>query len=363
MKEEEKLSSVQIFFLALNFFLASAFILIPSAVAVAAGRDGWAAILIAAGAGILLSMLYAALCIRFSGRTIIQFAQDITGEIPGKIMGLLFAWFALHLGALVLRNFGDFMVISLMPCTPLIVFNSVIMLIAAMAVYRGLEVLCRFNLMLMPVILVSMAVIIIFSLTIRNFDAANLLPLFENGFSRVLKTSLIPLTFPFGESVLFLMIFPCMSAPRDAKKTVVGAILAAALIMAVITAETVAVFGSNAKNFMYSTHSMIRCIELAQIFERTDAITIVIWILSGLIKISVCLYAFVKGCAQLFALKDYRPIVIPSGIIMTALSIIVYENVIEQTEFASKIWPFYSLVFELLLPLMLITFDSVKKVF
>ncbi|AYO29606.1 hypothetical protein D2962_02390 [Biomaibacter acetigenes] len=70
---------------------------------------------------------------------------------------------------------------------------------------------------------------------------------------------------------------------------------------------------------------MIRCIELAQIFERTDAITIVIWILSGLIKISVCFYAFVKGCAQLFALKDYRPIVIPSGIIMTALSILVYN--------------------------------------
>ncbi|HHW02177.1 MAG TPA: endospore germination permease [Thermoanaerobacterales bacterium] len=363
MKEEGRVNSEQIFFLVLNFLLASAFIMIPSTVTGKAGKDGWAAILIATGAGSLLSMLYTALCIRFSGRTIIQFAQEIMGKIPGKILGIIFVWFALHLGALVLRNFGDFMVISLMPSTPLIVFNAVVMLIAVMAVYRGIEVLCHFNLMLVPVILSSMAVIIIFSFTIHDFDAANLLPLFESGFSRVLKTSLIPLTFPFGESVLFLMIFPCMSVPRDTKKIMVGAILAAALIMAVITAETVAVFGSNAKNLMYSTHSMIRCIELAQIFERTDAITIVIWILSGVIKISVCFYAFVKGCAQLFALKDYRPIVVPSGIIMTALSILVYENVIEQTEFASKIWPLYSLVFELLLPLMLITFDSVKKVF
>lgn len=39
---------------------------------------------------------------------------------------------------------------------------------------------------------------------------------------------------------------------------------------------------------------------------------------------------------------------------MTALSILVYENIMERVNFAVKIWPVYSPLFEVSIPLLLL---------
>jgi len=121
-----------------------------------------------------------------------------------------------------------------------------------------------------------------------------------------------------------------------------------------------AVFGAGAANYLYSTYSLARCISIASIVERIEAISISMWILSGFIKIAVCLYAFVTGSAQILNLKDYRLLTLPSGVIMTALSVLVYENIMEQISFATKVWPVYSLPFEVGIPLLLLTVSFVR---
>lgn len=360
MREDGKISGSQELLLMLNFLLASAFIIIPSAVVSGAKQDGWMAIILATVTGIGIAMLYTTLGLRFPRQTLVQYAQLILGKIPGKIVGLLFMWFALHLGALVLRNFGDFMVVTLMPETPRIVFHMLIMFIIALALYGGLEVLCRFNQVLTPIVVISIIFIIILTFTVKDFDLKNLLPVLEDGFIPVLKTSLIPITFPFGETVLFTMILPYINKPEEAKKAHVAAMIGAGILLTLITMAVLAVFGAGAVNYLYSTYSLARCISIASIVERIEAIPISMWILSGFIKIAVCLYAFVTGSAQILNLKDYRPLILPSGVIMTALSVLVYENIMEQISFATKVWPVYSLPFEVGIPLLLLTVSFVS---
>lgn len=45
---------------------------------------------------------------------------------------------------------------------------------------------------------------------------------------------------------------------------------------------------------------------------------------------------------------------------MTALSILVYKNIMEQISFAAKVWPVYSLPFEVGIPLLLLTVSFVR---
>jgi len=229
VRKDGKISGSQELLLMLNFLLASAFIIIPSAVVNGAKQDGWMAIILATVTGIGIAMLYTTLGLRFPRQTLVQYAQLILGKIPGKTVGLLFMWFALHLGALVLRNFGDFMVVTLMPETPRIVFHMLIMFVIALALYGGLEVLCRFNQVLTPIVVISIIFIIILTFTIKDFDLKNLLPVLEDGFIPVLKTSLIPITFPFGETVLFTMILPYINKPEEAKKAHVTAMIGAGI--------------------------------------------------------------------------------------------------------------------------------------
>ena len=47
------------------------------------------------------------------------------------------------------------------------------------------------------------------------------------------------------------------------------------------------------------------------------------WMLGGFVKVGVFYYAAVLGSAQLFGLKDYRPLVLPAGTIVVALSILL----------------------------------------
>jgi spore germination protein KB len=360
VREEDKISGGQELLLMLNFLLASAFIIIPAAVVTGAKQDGWMAIVLAVLTGIGIAMLYTTLGLRFPRQTLVQYAQLTLGRIPGITVGLLFMWFALHLGALVLRNFVDFLAVTLMPDTPHIVFHVSIMLVIVLALYGGLEVLCRFNQILTCIVVISIILIIFLTATIKDFDLKNLLPVLEGGFMPVLKTSLIPITFPFGETVLFTMILPYIIKQEDAKKNHAAAMIGAGILLTLVTLAVLAVFGSGAANYLYPTYSLSRNISIASIVERVEAVPISIWILSGFIKIAVCLYAFVTGSAQMLNLKDYRPLILPSGVIMIALSVLVYENIMEQIGFATKIWPVYSIPFEIGIPLLILIVAVVR---
>lgn len=361
MPGKNKISSRQELLLMLNFLLASAFIIIPSSAVAGARQDCWLALILATITGIGIAILYTAAGLRFPGQTIVQCAQSILGKIPGKLVGLLFTWFSLHLGALVLRNFSDFLVINLMPETPPEVINVLIMLLIAQALYGGLEVLCRFNEMIIPIVLISIIFILVLSPTIAGFDIKKLSPMLENGLMPVVKTSLIPISFPFGETVLFTMILPYLNDPEKAQKAHIAAMISAGIILTVTTAEVLATFGTEAAKHIYSTYSLARYINIGGLIERIDAIIVMIWIPSGLIKIAVCQFAFVTGIVQIFNLKDYRLLIFPSGAIMIALSILVYENIMEQFSFATIIWPIYSIPFEAGIPLLLLALSFCRR--
>jgi len=70
----------------------------------------------------------------------------------------------------------------------------------------------------------------------------------------------------------------------------------------------------------------------------------------GFLKTSVLYYVTALGIAQLLRLKSYLPLILPLGSLMISLSLIQFESNVENIFFATKIYPFYSLPFELFLP-------------
>jgi len=243
VREEGRLSGRQELLLRLNFLLASAFIMIPAMVIKGAGKDGWMSIILAALAGIGMTALYTVLGRRFPGRTLVQYSRLLLGKFAGNLIGLMMMWFALHLGALVLRNFGDFLAAALMPETPYLVFHVLIILVISLALYGGLEVLGRFNEILTWIVVTSILSLLILTLSIEDFDLKNLLPVLEEGIGPALKTSLLPFTFPFGETVLFTMLLPYLNKPEEARKAPIMAMIYAGLLLATITLVVLAVFG------------------------------------------------------------------------------------------------------------------------
>ncbi|WP_081734685.1 endospore germination permease [Desulfotomaculum nigrificans] len=358
-REEGRISSRQELLLMTNFLLASAILLTPTGVVSEAKQDGWMAILLGMVVGIGIAALYTTLGLRFPRQTLVQYAEVILGKILGKAVGLLFVWFALHLGSVVVCNFGTFVTTTVMPETPLAAVNIAIMLVVMLVVYRGLEVFARVNEIL--TLLVVIATVLILLLPINELSYKNFLPVLENGWQPVLKASLVPITFPFGETVLFAMILPYINKPEQAQKGRFVAIMVGGILLTVTTMVILAIFGpTGTAERIYPTLSLARYISVAGFIERIDAIPMAIWAASGFTKISLCFYVFVTGVAQIFNLKDYKVLILPSAVLMTFLSMVIYRNILEQINFAVKIWPVYSLPFEVGIPILLLVISVIR---
>jgi len=109
--------------------------------------------------GLLIAWLVVNLSLRFPGKTLFQCPEAILGKWPGKVVALLYIWFYIHINSEIIREYGSFLVSAFMPETPMIVFEILIVAIAAYAVRNGLEVFTRVSQIILPIIFVSVAIL------------------------------------------------------------------------------------------------------------------------------------------------------------------------------------------------------------
>ncbi len=110
----------------------------------------------------------------------------------------------------------------------------------------------------------------------------------------------------------------------------------------------------------YPVLEMIRFIRIGGFLENLDPIVVAIWLSSLFVKISILLYIPVFITAQLFRLKDTRPLTFSFGAIMLGLSMHIVDNSIEHNQFLLHAWPTFALVMECL-PLLYWIMSVIKK--
>jgi spore germination protein KB len=344
----------------ISFLLGNAILLIPSAVTATAKQDAWLSVLLSVFAGLAIIYTYATLSRMFPGKTFVQYSRETLGKYPGLLAGLIMTWFALHLGSLVVRNFGDFLASTVLQRTPMVVSDSIIMALVVLGSRVGLEALSRVNRLLIPAMVILLFIIVF--LGISEADLKTILPVLENGVKPVIMGSLAVVGFPFAETVLFTMLLPSVSDPGKARRALVIGGLAGGALLFLTVLRTLLVLGpASTARMWFPALEAIRMIDIFNIIQRIESVVIIAWIFLGFIKISVCFYAFVLGLSQLINLKEYRPLTLPAGVIMLALSQFVYENYVEEARFASRIWFPYAMVPGLLLPLAMLSVVFLRK--
>lgn len=352
--EQGKIDSKQAVMLMLSTILPTAILAVPAITVKSARQDAWLSIILATLAGLLIAMLVVSLSLRFPGKTLLEFAEEILGKVPGKIVGLLYIWlFFLYIGSGAVREFGVFLVTAMMPDTPIIVFQIAVIAVAAYAVRNGLEVLSRFNQLFIPV---TALLAIAFILSAKDMKLARLLPVFDTGLIPVVKGSVAPAMW-LGEIVTLAMLIPCLNKPQEAYRVAVLSVLLSSFFLTASILEALLVFGPNLAGYwIFPAFNAVRAVSIANFLERLDYIIMVVWVLGGFVKVGVFYYAAVLGSAQWLGLKDYRPLVLPVGVILATFSILLHgENIVEVLHYISLVEvPFLLIIFEVGIPLLLL---------
>ncbi|MDF2627879.1 MAG: hypothetical protein K0R39_1710 [Symbiobacteriaceae bacterium] len=349
MSEREQIGLGQLSVLMLGFLMGSTLLLPMGA---PAKEAAWIATILGGIGGLGIAFIYTRLALRFPGQGISGYSRLALGRTAGGLVGLLYIWYGFHLGALVLRNFGEFFLTALLPTTPLSVIILTLMLLCAFAVRHGLEPVARSAQVLVPLLVVMVAIAAI--LLAKEAQLRHLRPWLSDRPVSILQAALTIMSFPFGETVIFAMILPRVRPARKVSGTVMRTMLATTALLTLLAALGTVVLGVQIRGTSrFPTLTMMRQIILADFVTNLDALVVGAWVFTGYCKVAVCLHFCATGLAEWLALQAHRQLVLPIGILMVGMSILVYQDVSEMTAFLN-IWAVYSVPFQILLPLLLL---------
>ncbi|MCR4436800.1 MAG: endospore germination permease [Clostridiales bacterium] len=350
--EKARISSIQLFLLIIGFLYGSTVIINP---ALSAKNDAWLAILLGGVGGALLIGVYASIALLNPSKTLVEILMDRFGKLIGNAVSILYIWYFIHIASLVFRNFGEFITTMTFPETPMAVVIGIFAVLLVYGINSGIEVMGRTSELFVPFIPVTALIISLSLITTRDFTA--FLPMLENGMALVLNAAFSFITFPFGETIAFLMLFPHLNKKENLKKVAALSVLFIVVLCLFIFIRNISVLGSD---LMYRAIFTPHLTSLLIPGLNVEPLIDINLLIGGGTKISVCIYAAAKALSQVLGISDYRKLTTAITTFCVVLSIWVYENVLEMFSWAEKVWPYYSIPFQMVIPLILL-FLSLKK--
>ena len=159
-----------------------------------------------------------------------------------------------------------------------------------------------------------------------------------------------------AEIATMAVLLPYLTRPQRAFTSGAGAVLASGLILTLGVVAAISVFGPDlVAVFKFALHYFVHTINIADFLTRFEAVVMAAWVAGVFIKTSMIYYCAALGLGQVLGLAEYRPLVLPLGVIMATLSVTLFANVSALASFLSNVWPTYSItLFTLGLPLLLL---------
>lgn len=354
---KEKISEAQGMKLLTLFLFGSTLIIGTGAME---GRDTWISILLGMVLIVPVYLIYCRILFLFPGKDLVEILEMNFGRIIGKLISLTFIWFAFYLGAMVMRDFGEFVITEALPETPMIISLIAFGLICIWGAKAGIETLAKCGEYFYVFVF---ALLIIYSLlAIPVMDGSNIFPILGQGVSSVLDGAFEASTYPFGEAVVFLLIFSALPSKSSCYKNYFWALLIAGVTISYIALRNITILGpSTLKAVYFPAYIAIGRINIGNFLQRTEVGVSIVFMLSGFIKIGICLLGTAKGLGRVFNFDDYRILVMPIGLMMVTLSYTIFKDVMEMYDWTFHIWPYYSIPFQFIIPLLIWIFIEMKK--
>ncbi|MBC7343505.1 MAG: endospore germination permease [Clostridia bacterium] len=341
----EKIANRQLLFIL--FMIRSTVVIatLPVLTTGEAAQDAWAAATLALLGSVVIVLMVGGLGTKFPSLTIVEYNQRLLGKYVGGLVSLAFLWLFLHIAATDTRVYAEVLVSGFLPLTPLTFITASMVILAALVVYLGIEVLGRMADVLMPFFTLFIALSIAGAL--RSVQPHNLEPVLARGLGPVISGAVTPIAI----SVQFLalaMLIPTLTIPEKATSSALVAATLAGIVLIVASSVVVGVLGPDlGSKAIFPFFEMVRSIEISAFLERIEALTVIAWGLGLFIDVATFLYCGAKGLAQLLGLRDYRILVGPLAAIWVLVAVYGYESLFAIMRFFSPdvIGPYVAAIF------------------
>jgi len=316
-----------------------------------AKQDSWFVILSAAVVILPLIFLSVRIIHLYPGQNLFEIIVKIFGNVFGKILSFLFVFYAIHLGAMVIKTFSVFIKVLNMPETPEILTGTFLVLLSVWSVKCGPENIGRLAKYCWPILAASVSITVFIAYKDMNFD--NLKPILNTDFKSLASGCFTLCALPLGELVLCLSFFSSVSPNLHPLKIYLKGLAFAIVIMLMANLRNILVLGTSAGLFYFPSYQAVSVISLGDFFTRVEVIIGLNLVLAGFIKVCVCLYTASLGLTKILNFPDQKMVVVPCGLIMVTLSGLLYSNSIDMFNFI-PFYRIYAIPFQVILPLAIL---------
>jgi spore germination protein KB len=289
----------------------------------------------------------------------VQACRNIFGRFPGWVVAGLLWLFFLYLGAIILREYGEFIVGAYLNETPLVIVLGSLVLVCALAVRGGVEIVGRFADLFLPSFLLLFLLIML--LIIPDLHITNMMPFLGDGLLPSLKGAVV-LQIWFAELSLAWFLLPFVSDRDNAKKVLWITFGAIILTLLLSNWVTLLLLGELTGGYSFPFLILARYIDLAEFFTHLESLFMAVWVLGAFVKVSVFFHVMTIGAAEWMGLRDFRPIVFPMALLLTLFGIWVASSYQEMTHsIATSLIP-YAFTMLILVPALLYIVGRIRGI-
>ncbi len=346
--KHEKMTFCQALFTIVLFNFGSSVVI---GISTGLGQDAWFATITGALTALPILCVYARILRLFPEQSLFEIIETLFGKFISKVFIALFVWYALHLCALVLRNFSEFTQVSSMLNTPQFPIMVLMVLTAVYLARSGARSIGKWSVVM--ILFVCFVVLLTFIASLSHLHLDDLMPFLEHSPKQLASYTFQIFSFPYAENVVFLCMANSFRKTDNPYKLFLYALCIILTIFLLVFVRNLMLLGKSMMGISYfSSYTAVRLIEAGEFFAKIEGSISTNFFFAGIVKITVCLLAASKGAAHLFNIPDQRSLLLPVSMLVVALCAIVYTNIMEMFSFLAY-YPFYAFPFQVVLPFII----------
>ncbi|MNO26443.1 Spore germination protein YndE [compost metagenome] len=288
-----------------------------------AKQDAWLAMITAAAAGFILLLAYLWIYRLDPERDLFEICLQYLGKVPGWIVAFSFVGYFTYECSRNLRDVGELCIMTLLNQTPLVMISLLVIFVSTYVSGYGPKVFFRLCVIFIYILTFGYALILASIPMTGLFHPEFMFPILENGFKPVWDSAIPELvSFPFGQTVLFLVFFKYAPKGKKLGKAIVSTYIVISLLLTLLNQMVILVLNPEVAGLTtYPLLTVVQMIHAAQIVERADALFILILFIGLGVKMSIFLIASAIGMQRLTTIR-YKIWLMPLALTVLALSFI-----------------------------------------
>ncbi len=350
MKNDMMIGHREALTLLVTLMSGQVFLSMPRNMALLGDTAGWLIVLLSGIFSLIGYYFLASLLKEYPGLDILQISQSLCGKYLGTLFSIIFFLFFLSISSLMLRQFAESFIISILPNTPISIVCFFFLFLLVYGAIQGIETLTRVAWFFGPYLLLAFIVTIGFSMPYADLQL--LLPILGKGPLTLLKHSVFHISL-FSNVILLGVIAPKIREQDKVSRIGLYSLILAIVINTLVTATVLITFNyTSTSKLVFPIFQLTRLITLGEFIQRTEAIFVFLWFFTAAILMGGMFYGTVISFSHSFGITNYRPLVFAMAILIFTISLFpssMTETVDLDAFIVSKYYPLVTFGIPLLL--------------